>query len=249
MLSKKIVKYIQSLTHKKERREEPCFIAEGPRIIEEFLEAGIFPCEILCAEADWIAGKANLLKEVPSVDIHEIDDTDLKRISLLKTPNKVVGVFRKRRAPIPDTLNGRLTLALDGIQDPGNMGTLIRIADWFGIENLICSENAVDCYNPKVVQSAMGSLGRVNVVYTALVPFLEIHARIPVCVATMNGTPLQDVPRFTEGILVIGNESRGISTEVAQRSTHQITIPRIGMAESLNAAVAAGIILAHMKIG
>ena len=247
MLSKKIVKYIQSLTHKKERREEPCFIAEGPRIIAEFLEAKIFTCEILCGETDWVTSHENLIKGVAAINIHEIDEIDLKRISLLKTPNKAIGVFRKRKSNPDPVLQKQLTLMLDDIQDPGNMGTIIRIADWFGIENLICSENCVDCYNPKVVQSAMGSLGRVNVVYTSLVPFIEKNREIPVYAASLDGVSLQKATVFSEGILVVGNESRGVTGEVAGKAREKITIPRIGHAESLNAAVAAGIILAHLK--
>jgi RNA methyltransferase, TrmH family len=247
MLSKKIVKYIQSLTHKKERRDQACFVAEGQKIVEEFLGEGIFSCELICAEKDWLDNHKSILYNIPDMDVHVVDLTDLKRISLLKMPNGVLGVFRKKISYALPEISGKLTLMLDGLQDPGNLGTIIRIADWFGIENLICSESSVDCYNPKVVQSAMGSLGRVNVMYTSLASFIERNPAIPVYAATLDGMSIQKISKFNEGILLIGNESNGIGEELMNKANKRITIPRIGKAESLNAAVATGIILGQLK--
>ena len=142
---------------------------------------------------------------------------------------------------------GQISLALDTIQDPGNLGTIIRIADWFGIANIICSENCADIYNPKVVQSTMGSFGRVEVVYTSLVEFLNRNNSVPIYAAALNGKKVDELKGLKEGIILIGNESKGISIEIMQMATEKITIPKFGMAESLNAAVATGIILSHLR--
>lgn len=247
MLSKKIVKYIQSLSHKKLRDEENRFIAEGPKIIEEFLGAADLSCAILCATANWLFENKNLLKNILPENIYEIDEVSLKKISLLKTPNKVVAVFEKKQQETAPIIFNKLSLMLDDIQDPGNMGTIIRIADWFGIENIICSENCVDCYNPKVVQAAMGSLSRVNILYIDLVPFIENNKKINIYAAALSGISVFDVPKINEGIILIGNESKGIHEDFLKFSSKKITIPRFGHAESLNAAVATGIILSHLK--
>jgi TrmH family RNA methyltransferase len=135
---------------------------------------------------------------------------------------------------------------LDDLQDPGNLGTIIRIADWFGIENIICSSNSVDCYNPKVVQSTMGSLSRVNVVYADLENFIRQNQQIKIYATTLSGTSIYQLPKITRGIILIGNESKGIHENLLRLSSHQITIPRFGNAESLNAAVAAGIIISQI---
>lgn len=136
---------------------------------------------------------------------------------------------------------------LDDLQDPGNMGTMIRIADWFAIEDIICSENSVDCYNPKVVQASMGSLARVNVFYTDLLPFIKKNEKINLYATSLSGTSIFNLSTIKEGIILIGNESKGVHEDLLSLSSHQITIPRYGHAESLNAAVAAGIILSHIR--
>jgi len=249
MLSKKIVKYIQSLSHKKLRDEENVFIAEGPKVVAEFLSGENLKCKILCAFNDWLNGNENLLKKILPGSIYEIDEISLQKISLLKTPNKVVAVFEKGAYGKIPQLENKLSLMMDDIQDPGNLGTIIRIADWFGIENIICSENCVDCYNPKVVQATMGSLVRVNVWYTTLIPFIEMHTNISVYAAALSGTSLPEFKKITEGIVLIGNESIGINEELLKKATQKITIPKYGNAESLNAAVATGVILSHIKAG
>jgi len=247
MLSKKIVKYIQSLSHKKLRDEENAFIAEGPKIVAEFLSGENFNCKILCAYRDWLTSNKNLLKNILSENIYEMDEISLQKISLLKTPNKVVAVFEKKPGDKRPGIESELSLMLDDIQDPGNLGTIIRIADWFGIENIICSKNCVDCYNPKVVQATMGSLVRVNVWYTTLIAFIERHKNISIYAAALSGTSLPKFKKITEGIILIGNESIGINEELLKKATQKITIPKYGKAESLNAAVATGIILSHIK--
>lgn len=246
MLSKKIVKYIQSLSHKKYRDEEGAFIAEGPKIIAELLASQNFTCKIVCAEKEWISANKDLFNSSPS-NIYEIDEASLQKISLLKTPNKVVAIFSKKELSKQPELSNKISLALDGIGNPGNMGTIIRIADWFAIENIICSEDCVECYNPKVVQSTVGSLARVNILYTDLKSFFLSNKNISIYAATLSGKNVSEFKNIHEGFILIGNESKGISKELLTISKNQITIPRYGNAESLNAAVATGIILSHMR--
>jgi RNA methyltransferase, TrmH family len=192
-----------------------------------------------------------------------ITAVDLERISFLTTPNQVLGVFKKPVARdisniFSDTLRAttanakaRLVLVLDGIQDPGNLGTIIRCADWFGIEDIVCSYGCADNFSPKVVQSTMASIVRVNVIYTDLVKFLTGNPQIPVYAAALDGKSLNEF-RTDDGlagnnILIIGNESKGISPEIMSLASHRITIPRHGRAESLNAAVATGILLSALR--
>ena len=246
-MTKKIAKYIQSLSHKKSRDEEGAFIAEGPKVVAEFLLAEKFDPVIICGNREWLSANGSLLKKIPADDIFEIDEHWLSRISQLKTPNKILGVFRQgNKSTLPDISN-KLTLMLDDIQDPGNMGTLIRIGDWFGIENIICSENSADQYNSKVVQSTMGSLNRVNVYYEDLPKFIEKNRSVPVYAAALEGVSVFEKGKVTEGIILIGNESKGIHESLMAMASDKITIPRFGHAESLNAAVAAGIILSYLK--
>jgi TrmH family RNA methyltransferase len=246
MLSKKIVKYIQSLSHKKFREEEGAFIAEGTKVVSEFLLSERMRCTMICAEKEWLLENDALLKKITPENIFETNDHWLKSISQLKTPNKVVAVFKKKSAKVPE-VTGKISLMLDYLQDPGNMGTMIRIADWFGIENIICSENCVDCYNHKVVQSAMGSLARVNIFYIDLASFINANKEIKVYAATLSGTNIFKFPKIVEGIILIGNEANGVREDLLQLASYQLTIPRYGHAESLNAAVAAGIILSQVR--
>ncbi|MEO8764577.1 MAG: RNA methyltransferase [Ginsengibacter sp.] len=246
MLSKRIVKYIQSLSQKKLRDEYGQFIAETPKVVAELLLPGNFICKLLCAGHIWVAENVNLLKNISPENIYEIDESLLHDISLLKTPNKVLAVFEKKSPLQKPIIAGKLTLLLDDIRDPGNMGTIIRNADWFGIENIICSENCADCYNPKVVQATMGSLARVNVLYGSLEAFIEENRDISVYAATLDGTPVTELKNISQGMVLIGNEARGIHEDLLSIDTLHITIPGYGKAESLNAAVATGIILSYM---
>lgn len=246
MLTKKIVKYIQSLSHKKFRDEEKSFIAEGPKVVEEFLITKKFDCELILAESDWLKENQTSLTDLDSNEIFEIEPYRLQSLSLLKTSNKVLGVFKQSAIENEPVINGKVSIMLDDLQDPGNMGTILRIADWFGIDQIVCSKNSVECYNPKVVQSTMGSLARVNIFYTDLVLYVQNNKEIPLYSAALDGESIYDMGKIEEGIIVIGNESKGIHEELLKFSTHRITIPRFGHAESLNAAVAAGIILSHV---
>lgn len=246
MLSKKIVKYIQSLSHKKFRDEDEVFVAEGQKIVGEFLSSGNMKCKLLCAEKSWLIEHEFLLKNISPENIYETDEHWLQSISQLKTPNKVVAVFEKGRNERIGNLSGKISIMLDDLQDPGNLGTIIRIADWFAIENIICSKNSVDCYNPKVVQSTMGSLSQVNVFYAELENFIQENKKIKIFAATLSGVSIFKLPEIKEGIILIGNESKGIQEDILKLCSSQVTIPKPGKAESLNAAVACGIILSQI---
>jgi TrmH family RNA methyltransferase len=246
MLTKKVVKYIQSLNQKKFREEEGVFVAEGPKVIAEFLLQGKIDCQAIYAERDWIENNRNLVNLLSADKITIIDNQLLARISHLKTPNQVLGIFKKPDTLYPEIKN-KISIMLDELQDPGNLGTIIRTADWFGVENIICSANSVDCYNQKVVQSTMGSLLRVNIFYTDLNSFIDKNEFIKIYAASLEGNSIFKMGKIDEGIVLIGNESKGIRGELQERSFEKITIPKIGQAESLNAAVAMGIILAQLK--
>jgi TrmH family RNA methyltransferase len=241
MLVKSQVKYIQSLSHKKLRDSEGVFVAEGPKLINELLSAEL-PLQQLYAVKEWITGQNQQL----AGSITEITPSELERISLLQTPNQVLGIFKKPVFSASRPVRNTLSLMLDTIQDPGNLGTIIRCADWFGISRIFCSPDCADAYNPKVVQATMGSIARIQVVYGELTAILQQEPDLPTYAAVLNGTDLRKQPAIKEGIIIIGNESKGISDEVLALSRNRITIPRHGQAESLNAAVATGIILSHI---
>ncbi len=244
MISKSTIKYIQSLQHKKFRDESGVFVAEGPKVVLGLLETGAYMPEAIFVTADWAA-----MLDLPFMKglegcIEIVKDFELEKLASFSTANKVVAVFRKRDANTKPGLHGKISLALDDIRDPGNFGTIIRIADWFGIENILCSNETVDMYNNKVVQSTMASLGRVNIVYTGLYDCISGLGEMKVYAATLHGKPVKEIGKVTEGIIVIGNESNGIHENILSLASERITIPRFGHAESLNAAVATGIILA-----
>lgn len=239
MLSKNQLKLIMSLQQKKYRINHGLFIAEGVKVVHELLNSD-FVCEYLyCTEGF----KHELNDHKPEV----ISEKELKKISNLITPNKVFGVFK-----IPKQKQVRqegLILILDEIKDPGNLGTIIRLCDWFGVEQLICSNETVDCYNSKVVQSTMGSLSRLSIVYTNLKEFLSF-TKLPIYGALLEGENVYKSKLPSECILIIGNESNGISEEIKELITHKITIPRFGQlqeTESLNAAAATAILLSEFK--
>ena len=243
MLGKSQAKYIQSLGQKKVRDAEGVFVAEGPKIIAELLASANANILQLYALHDWIAANRN---DCNGVEIIEVDENDLTKISQLATPNKVLAVVKKQETADHLQTKGTVSLVLETIQDPGNLGTIIRIADWFGIKQIICSEDCADMYNPKVVQSTMGSIVRVKILYTDLAPWLEEQKDVFIYAAALEGQNVMAMKKITEGLIVIGNESKGISTAIFEQVDIKITIPRIGKAESLNAAVATGIILAHV---
>jgi TrmH family RNA methyltransferase len=246
MISKTHTKYIQSLQHKKFRDESGEFFAEGPKTVLELLEGGRFECSELYAVNEWLEANASLPGKYSKTAFNDIKDFELEKISALSTPNKVFAVFKKRKQNEAENLKGKITLLLDTIQDPGNFGTIIRTADWFGVETIICSHNGADMYNPKVVQSTMGSLGRVNILYDDLSEWMQKNNSIKTYAAALNGKPANELKGIKEAAIIIGNESKGVNDELMQLVNEKITIPRKGSAESLNAAVATGIILSQV---
>jgi len=244
MLSKTHTKYIQSLWHKKQRDETGLFIAEGPKVVTDLLNSRKFICKEIFALQNWIDEHNSLLRDIT---ITAVQDFELDKISSLSTAHSVVAVFEKRKQEHTINIAGKITLALDTIQDPGNLGTIIRIADWFGVGNIICSVGCADMYNAKVVQSTMGSLGRVNVIYTDIVDWLTKNNSVKIYSASLEGKNINTIGKLNEGIIIIGNEANGVSDEVMKLVSEKITIPKTGEAESLNAAVATGIILSHVR--
>ncbi len=242
MLTKNEIKYIQSLLLKKQRDEEKLFVAEGPKLASELLNSQS-EVKHIYATAKWLQDNPAL--KVPATELSEIE---LDRISNLQTPNEVVVIAHQFIPAGEPILKERLTIVLDGIQDPGNMGTIIRIADWFGLQQIICSNDCVEIYNPKVVQSTMGSIVRVRYWYKDLHEW-KPDINIPVFGALLNGRNIYSIGKVKEGLLVIGNESKGIREPLISKITHPVTIPKSGHAESLNAAIATGIIVGCMVNG
>lgn len=239
MLSRSEVKYIQSLYHKKNRDAEDVFIAEGVKIIHEILYSD-FKIKKIYALKEWID------KNNTHENIIEINETELKKISGFETPNKVLAVvYKKSTKKIPD-LKNNITLVLDGIQDPGNLGTIIRTANWFGIKNIIASNDTADVYNAKVIQASMGSFTGLNIFYADVKLFLA-NNKILVCGAVLNGENISSIQKLNECLLIIGNEGKGIRDDIYPFIQKKISIPKFGNAESLNAAVATGIILWKLK--
>jgi len=244
MLVKSKAKYIQSLSQKKLRDEENVFVAEGPKIVHELLLCQNVPPIEIFAVQDWLDSNASVLSGFRLEQVNVVSESELERISFLTTPNKVLCVFRK---PAFVAKDHKIILALDGIQDPGNLGTLVRIADWFGIQQIVCNKESADVFNPKVVQSTMASIARVEILYSDDLPqFIKDHSSLGVYATLLNGEPVEKIGKIKSGVIVTGNESKGISEAIQQLATHKITIKRIGEAESLNAAVATGIVLSHL---
>jgi len=245
MLSKSTVKYINSLKQKKFRQRYCKFTAEGDKIVNEILENSNINIERVFAISNWIEQNPKL------AEIHQVEEVtlnELKKISSLKTPNQILVVLDTlNHKVITKTVSQSLSLVLDNIQDPGNLGTIIRIADWFGIPYVFCSKGCVDVYNSKVVQSSMGSFLRTKVIYTDIEALFAEYSEIPKYGAILGGQNIFKTELTQNGFIVIGNESRGVSSEVKKMLTHHLEIPSYGKAESLNASVATGIICAIFR--
>jgi TrmH family RNA methyltransferase len=246
MLSKTHFSRIRSLHLKKNRDAADVFIAEGSKVVMELLGSGKFLCRELIVASEWLSrhSDAPVLAHTSLISVAGADQ--LNALSLLQKNQEVIGLFRRAIIPDEPTVEG-ITLILDGIRDPGNLGTLIRTADWFGLGAIICSHDTVDCYNPKVVQSAMGSMARVDVHYADLTGWLIKYPEIPVCAAVPGGRPVRELGQINEGFLIIGSESHGIRPELLSLATQRVGISGAGTAESLNAAVAAGILLSYLS--
>ena len=243
MLSKLKLKYIQSLGQKKFRDENRVFIAEGPKLIMELMRSGSTRIKELYALDEWIKENEKSLGKFPVEPVSEIE---LEKISQLSTPNKVVAIVHQFPTEPPGNISNKIVLALDGIQDPGNLGTIIRIADWFGIDQVICNHESAELYNPKVVQSTMGSLARVRIFYTDLGEWLRTQNETRIYATTLEGQDITSMNKINSGIILAGNESRGINPNLLGIANVRITIPKKGNAESLNVAIAVGIVLSHL---
>lgn len=238
MVGKNKIKLIKGLKQKKQRHKHGLFIAEGKKTVTELLAASFELEKIFSTEA---------IFKLPAEKFELITEAELKSISLLSTPQTVLAVFSIPKQK--SILDQGLLVGLDGVRDPGNLGTIIRLCDWFGISDLVCSEDTVDCYNPKVVQASMGSIARVNVVYLDLKTFLKESTR-PVYGTFLSGENIYESTLSKEGILILGNEANGISEEVKAWSTTKLSIPQFGeikSTESLNVATAAAICLSEFR--
>jgi TrmH family RNA methyltransferase len=244
MLSKSQISLLKSLQLKKSRAENGVFLVEGYKSVSEFINSSYHVETVFYSPS--FASK--LPKISNKINSQEISASDLEKISSLKTPQEVIGLVK-----IPKTvtlerslLRQKFSLVLDGVQDPGNMGTIIRTADWFGIEHIICSVDTVDVYNPKVVQATMGSLARINVHYTQLTDVIN-RLKLPVFGALLNGQNIYNTNFGTEGLVIMGNEGNGIRPQLQQLITAAVTIPRVGKAESLNVAMATTIFCSEIR--
>lgn len=237
MISKNQIKLIRSLETKKSRKSERLFVAEGPKVVGDLLQAGFLPHSVFSTSS--------------RPDSQQITEEELKRISFLQHPQEVLALFH-----IPETtgslpLPTSLALALDGVQDPGNVGTIIRIADWFGIDTVYCSPDTADVYNPKVVQATMGSIAHVHIIYCDLLQLFDtLPDDYPVYGTLLDGNDIYQQPLSPKGIIVMGNEGNGISEAVRQRVTHRLLIPNFHQgdsAESLNVAIATAITCSEFR--
>ncbi|MBU6158106.1 MAG: RNA methyltransferase [Bacteroidetes bacterium] len=243
MLSKSEVKHIQSLAHQKGRKETGCFIAEGVKLVEDLLDTCSGQFVMIYATDEFV--KKNYIR-LQKTQYRVIDEHYLSKITLLQTPNQVTAILRKFDIVEPVSDADDWILALDGVQNPGNLGTIIRNADWFGVKTIVCSEDTVDCYNPKVVQASMGSIARVSISYQSLASYLPCLNK-PICGATLNGCPLSSFKWPGSGILVLGGEGHGIRPELAGLLDHKLTIEGRGAADSLNVGAASAIFLWEMR--
>ncbi|MDR2057813.1 MAG: RNA methyltransferase [Dysgonamonadaceae bacterium] len=246
MLSKHKIKFVKSLEKKKYRLESACFLAEGNKLVADILP--FFDCELLIAKASWLATQGDINVR----ELFVVDDADISKASLLKHPQDVIAVFRQPSYSLgKKNLATELTLVLDGIQDPGNLGTIVRLADWFGIKNIICSPDTVDIYNPKTIQATMGALAHVKVFYIPLPGLLQDLKGVPIYGTFLEGKVIYEQKLSSTGLIVMGNEGKGISSELELLVNNRLYIPSYPLdsesTESLNVAAATAIICAEFR--
>lgn len=262
MLSKNRLKYLHSLQQKKARRQEGVFVAEGTKCVGDLLKAG-FHAKIVVCTKEW--AEMNGIKtssddgnfHCKDTDYSIVTEEELRKASFLLHPQQVMAVFLlpvNTIVPSSDDLKNNLFIALDGVQDPGNLGTIIRIADWFGINTILCSNDTVDAFSPKVVQATMGSIARVNIKYCDLVEYIgSLSQDTPVYGTFLDGDNIYSSPLSENGIIVMGNEGNGISSELRKHINKHLLIPSYPpnspTAESLNVAVATAITIAEFRRG
>ena len=245
MISKNQIKFVRQLEQKKYRQREGLFVAEGPKVVGDLLRHGWQP-KALYATSAWegVSGKTGS-------EVVQVSDEELQRLSFLQHPQQVLAVFpMPENREMPPLKQGRLYLALDGVHDPGNLGTIIRIADWFGINAIYCSTDTADVWNPKVVQATMGSIARVSLYYTDLPQVLK-SAEVPVYGTLLDGEDIYSQPLSSDGIIVMGNEGNGLSAPVRELVDRKLLIPSFNsspdMAESLNVAIATAITCSEFR--
>ena len=246
MISKNQLKLIHSLDQKKQRKKSGLFLVQGEKNVAELFESD-FEIVNVFATTDYINKQASLLstKQLVALTIESTAE-ELQKAGTLKTNNSVIAIVKCRKFDVPEITHDELILVLDQVGDPGNLGTIIRVADWYGIKRIICSADCADPYNPKVIAATMGSFARVQVSHTELTDYLASQ-KTPIYGAFLEGENIHKSKLSSSAFIVMGSESHGISSAVAQFITHKITIPNFGQAESLNVAMATGIILDNFK--
>ena len=249
MLSKAKIRQVQRLSQKKQRYREGAFVVEGDKMVQELLQQQQFPLQALFATTDWLSEHAAAVAPHMAQTI-AVTPRELQQLSMLKTPHQALAVVGlPHYTPFTNNIQTTLHLVLENIQDPGNLGTILRIADWFGLPQIFCSKGCVDVYNPKVIQASMGSFLRVPAHYTPLPALFERYPDVPVYGAVLDGENVYQADLQQPAFLVIGNEGKGLSEDLRHRLTHRLTIPKQGQAESLNAGVATGILCALFAQG
>lgn len=246
MISKNKIKYIRSLELKKNRNKEGKFVAEGFKVVDDLL--ALQPADLIAATGEWLRGK----HFGAETEVIEVTDEELKKVSFLQHPQQVLAVFKQTTSGDYSINTSELSLALDGVQDPGNLGTIIRIADWFGITHIYCSQDTADVYNPKVVQATMGSIARVKVEYGDLLGLVEsLPADVPVYGTLLDGDNIYQQKLENHGLIVMGNEGKGISPALAKKVNHKLLIPNFpegrATADSLNVAIATAITCSEFR--
>lgn len=246
ILSKNKIKMIRSLELKKNRKETGLFVAEGNKLVTDNLS--VMKCEILVATSDWYIQNPN----AKAPEMYKVNRDEMNRVSFLKTPQEVLGIFRQPVYELnPAELKNKLSLVLDTVQDPGNLGTIIRLADWFGIENIICSPETTDCFAPKTIQATMGAIARVHVHYTPLIDFMKTMEGTPVYGTFLEGENIYREALSENGLIVMGNEGKGISDKLRPYISRELHIPSFPAeretSESLNVAIATAIICSEFR--
>ena len=253
MISKNQIKFIKGLELKKFRKASEAFVAEGPKLVQDIMP--YFQCRMLVATGEWLhAHRQEVMRHNPDTELVEVNEEELRRVSFLKSPQEVLGVFA---IPHHDTdlhacARQRLCLALDDVQDPGNLGTIIRVADWFGIEDIFCSPGTADVYNPKTVQATMGAIARVRIHYLPLVETLKQgECDYPIYGTLLEGKNMYERDLKNKGLIVMGNEGKGLSPEMRALITDRLYIPSFPQdrptSESLNVAIATAIVCAEFR--
>lgn len=256
MISKNRIKYIHSLSLKKNRKADGVFVAEGHKLVGDIVSH--FVCEYIAATSEWLTANQDVIAHCRSGNEHfsfdEVTNEELTRVSFVDTPQQVLAVFRAEESSVTlsDAAKSNLCIMLDDVQNPGNLGTIVRLADWFGIEHIFCSQGCADIYNPKTIQATMGAIARVRVHYINIIDELsQFPSGIPVYGTFLDGDNIYNCELSANGVIVMGNEGNGVSSDVAQKVSHRLFIPPYPQgrqtSESLNVAIATSIVCAEFR--